>query len=52
MLFEPVVSRETLRPYPPALASDTSKSWRLIGLGETHCAMENGFNRVYMRWEF
>ncbi len=36
----------------PAVASDASKSWRLIGFGETHCAMENGFDRVYMRWEF
>jgi hypothetical protein len=26
--------------------------YRRIGFVETHRAVENGFNRVYMRWEF
>ncbi len=39
-----------LRLYTNAAMTENLAMYRHIGFVETHRAMENGFNRVYMRW--
>jgi ribosomal protein S18 acetylase RimI-like enzyme len=41
-----------LRLYTNVAMTENLAMYRRIGFVETHRAMENGFNRVYMRWDF
>jgi ribosomal protein S18 acetylase RimI-like enzyme len=58
MLFEHAVSEarrlglSALRLYTNVAMTENLAMYRRIGFVETHRAMENGFNRVYMRWDF
>jgi ribosomal protein S18 acetylase RimI-like enzyme len=57
-LFEHAVSEArrfgllALRLYTNVAMTENLAMYRRIGFVETHRAMENGFNRVYMRWDF
>jgi ribosomal protein S18 acetylase RimI-like enzyme len=41
-----------LRLYTNVAMTENLAMYRRIGFVETHRAVENGFNRVYMRWDF
>lgn len=41
-----------LRLYTNVAMTENLAMYRRIGFVETHRAMENGLNRVYMRWDF
>lgn len=41
-----------LRLYTNVAMSENLAMYRRIGFVETHRTMEDGFNRVYMRWDF
>jgi ribosomal protein S18 acetylase RimI-like enzyme len=57
-LFEHAVSEahrrglSALRLYTNVVMTENLAMYRRMGFVETHRAMENGFNRVYMRWDF
>jgi ribosomal protein S18 acetylase RimI-like enzyme len=57
-LFERAVSEahrrglSALRLYTNVVMTENLAMYRRMGFVETHRAMENGFNRVYMRWDF
>jgi ribosomal protein S18 acetylase RimI-like enzyme len=42
----------TLRLYANVAMTENLAMYRRIGFVETHRVVENGFNRVYMRWDF
>jgi ribosomal protein S18 acetylase RimI-like enzyme len=42
----------TLSLYTNVAMTENLALYRRIGFVETHRAVENGFNRVYMRWDF
>jgi ribosomal protein S18 acetylase RimI-like enzyme len=41
-----------LRLYTNVAMTENLALYRRIGFAETHRAMENGLNRVYMRWDY
>jgi ribosomal protein S18 acetylase RimI-like enzyme len=57
-LFEHAVSEarraglSALRLYTNVAMTENLAMYRRIGFVETHRAIENGLNRVYMRWDF
>jgi ribosomal protein S18 acetylase RimI-like enzyme len=57
-LFEHAVSEarrqglSALRLYTNVAMTENLAMYCRMGFVETHRAMENGFNRVYMRWDF
>jgi GNAT superfamily N-acetyltransferase len=57
-LFDDAVAKarglglSALRLYTNAAMTENLAMYRHFGFVETHRAMENGFDRVYMRWDF
>jgi ribosomal protein S18 acetylase RimI-like enzyme len=43
---------QALSLYTNVAMTENLAMYRRIGFVETHRAVENGFNRVYMRWDF